>query len=60
MIHMLDHQKAREFQKNFCFCFIDYAKVFTCVDHNKLWNLPKPGIKSKSPAWQADSPLLDH
>ena len=29
--------KAREFQKNIYFCFIDYAKVFNCVDHNKLW-----------------------
>ena len=28
--------KAREFQKNICFCFIDYAKAFDCVDHNKL------------------------
>ena len=31
-------QKAREFQKNICFCFIDYAKAFDCVDHNKLEN----------------------
>ena len=30
-------EKAREFQKNIYFCFIDYAKVFDCVDHNKLW-----------------------
>ena len=30
-------QKAREFQKNIYFCFIDYAKAFDCVDHNKLW-----------------------
>ena len=29
--------KAREFQKNIYFCFIDYAKAFHCVDHNKLW-----------------------
>ena len=29
-------KKAREFQKNIYFCFIDYAKVFDCVDHNKL------------------------
>ena len=34
----LDHQKAREFQKNIYFCFIDYAKAFDCVDHNKLEN----------------------
>src|SRR5574337_1087956 len=31
-------KKAREFQKNICFCFIDYAKAFDCVDHNKLEN----------------------
>ena len=30
-------EKAREFQKNLYFCFIDYAKAFDCVDHNKLW-----------------------
>ena len=30
-------EKAREFQKNICFYFMDYAKVFNCVDHNKLW-----------------------
>ena len=32
-------KKAREFQKNIYFCFIDYAKAFDCVDHNKLWKL---------------------
>ena len=31
-------EKAREFQKNMYFCFIDYAKAFDCVDHNKLWS----------------------
>ena len=30
-------KKAREFQKNIYFCFIEYAKAFDCVDHNKLW-----------------------
>ena len=30
-------EKAREFQKNIYFCFIDYAKAFDCVDHNELW-----------------------
>ena len=32
---------AREYQKNIYFCFIDYAKTFDCVDHNKLWNILK-------------------
>ena len=32
-------EKAREFQKNTSFCFIDYAKAFDCVDHNKLWKI---------------------
>ena len=34
-------KKAREFQKNIYFCFIDYAKAFDCVDHNKRWNILK-------------------
>ena len=34
-------EKAREFQKNICFCFIDYAKAFDCVDYNKLWKILK-------------------
>ena len=32
-------EKAKEFQKNFYFCFIDYVKVFDCVDYNKLWKI---------------------
>ena len=32
-------KKAREFQKNIYFCFIDYAKAFDCVDHSKLWKI---------------------
>ena len=32
-------KKAREFQENIYFCFIDYAKAFDCVDHNKLWKI---------------------
>ena len=32
-------EKAREFQKNLYFCFIDYAKAFNCVDHNKRWKI---------------------
>ena len=34
-------EKAREFQKNIYFCFIDYTKAFDCVDHNKLWKVLK-------------------
>ena len=34
-------EKAREFQKNICFCFIDYTKVFDCMDHNELWKILK-------------------
>ena len=34
-------EKAREFQKNICFCFIDCAKAFDCVDHKKLWKILK-------------------
>ena len=34
-------KKARKFQKNIYFCFIDYAKAFECVDHNKLWKILK-------------------
>ena len=32
-------EKAKKFQKNICFCFINYAKAFDCVDHNKLWKI---------------------
>ena len=42
-------EKAREFQKNIYFCFIHYAKVFDCVDHNKLWKfLQEMGILDHS------------
>ena len=34
-------KKAREFQKNIYFCFVDYARIFACVDHNKLWKILK-------------------
>ena len=36
-------EKAREFQKNICFYFIDYTKAFDCVDHNKLWKILRDG-----------------
>ena len=42
MIYPLDHRgEAREFQKSIYLCFIDYAKAFDCVDHNKLWKILK-------------------
>ena len=34
-------EKEREFQKNIYFCFIDHAKAFDCMDHNKLWKIPE-------------------
>ena len=40
-IHLIAFLKDREFQKNIYFCFIDYAKAFHCVDHNKLWTILK-------------------
>ena len=36
-------EKEREFQRNIYFCFIDYAKAFDCVDHNKLWKILRDG-----------------
>ena len=47
-------KKAREFQKNIYFCFIDYAKAFDCVDHYKLWKILKEmGIPDPWPAsWE--------
>ena len=43
--------RKQEFQKNIYFCFIDYAKVFDCVDHNKLWKiLAEIGIQTTWPA----------
>ena len=47
-------EKAREFQKNIYFCFIDYAKASDCVDHKKLWKILKEmGIQTTWPAsWE--------
>ena len=45
-------EKAREFQKNIYFCFIDYAKAFDCMDHNKLWkSLQEMGIPDRLPCF---------
>jgi len=43
-------EKAREFQKNIYFCFIDYAKAFDCVNHNKLWKILRDG-NTRPPDW---------
>ena len=46
-------EKAREFQKNTYFCFIDYARAFDCVDHNKLENSQRDGNETTLPAsWE--------
>jgi len=42
-------EKAREFQKNIYFCFIDYMKDFDCVDHNKLWKIIEDIPDSRPP-----------
>ena len=42
-------EKAREVQKNIYFCFIDYAKAFDCVDHNKLWKILKRDGNARPP-----------
>ena len=42
-------EKAREFQRNIYFCFIDYAKAFDCVNHNKLWKILKEMGIPRSP-----------
>ena len=47
-------EKAREFHKNIYFYFIDYAKAFDCVDHNKLWEILKEmGIPDHQTTWPA-------
>ena len=47
-------EKAREFQKNIYFCFVDYAKAFDCVDQNKLWKIiQEMGVPDHLPAsWE--------
>ena len=54
-------EKAREFQKNIYFCFVDYAKAFDSVDHNKLWetlrdgNTRPPGLPLEKPVCRSGS-----
>ena len=46
-------RKGREFPKNISFCFIDYAKAFDCVDHNKLWKILRWAYQTTWPAsWE--------
>ena len=50
-------EKAREFQKNIYFCFIDDAKAFDCMDHNKLWKiLQEMGIPDGPPFLPPEKP----
>ena len=50
---LLDHRKSKRIQKNTYFCFIDYAKAFDCVDHNKLENSERDGKEMGWPAsWE--------
>ena len=49
-------EKAREFQKNIYFCFIDYAKAFDCVDHNKLENSERDG-HTRTPDLPLEKPV---
>ena len=49
-------EKAREFQKNIYFCFIDYAKAFGCVDHNKLENSERDG-NTRPPDLPLEKPI---
>ena len=44
-------KKAREFQKNIYFCFVDYVKAFDCVDHNKLWKILQEMEIPDHPTW---------
>ena len=55
-------EKAREFQKSICFCCIDYAKAFDCVDHNKLWKiLQEMGIPDTwSASWEICMQVRKH
>ena len=51
-------EKAREFQKNIYFCFIDYAKAFDFVDHNKLWKILKEmGGNARPPDLSPEKPV---
>ena len=50
-------EKVREFQKNIYFCFIDYAKAFDCVDHNKLWKILEEMANTRPPDLPLEKPV---
>ena len=50
-------EKAREFQKIIYFCFIDYAKAFDCVDHNKLWKNSSRDVNTRPPDLPLEKPV---
>ena len=50
-------EKAREFQKNIYFSFIDYAKAFDCVDHNNLWKILKKNGNTRPPYLPPEKPV---
>ena len=50
-------EKAREFQKNIYLCFIDYAKAFDGMDHNKLWKILKRDGNTRPPDWPLEKPI---
>ena len=50
-------KKAREFQKNIYFCFIDYVKAFDCVDHNKLWKNSERDENTRPPDLPLEKPI---
>ena len=50
-------EKGREFQKNIYLCFIDYAKAFDCVDHNKLWKILKEMGNTRPPELPPEKPV---
>ena len=50
-------EKAREFQKSICFCFIDCAKAFDYVDHNKLWKILKEMGTTRPPDQPLEKPI---
>ena len=55
--HPLDHGKGKRVQKKLYFCFIDYAKAFDCVDHNKLWKILKTDGNARQPYVSPEKPV---